>query len=149
LPEPDPELTDAPALAVASGLVMSGSGAGLASSSPLNPPPPPLAKPKPRKISQVASKIGHARLTIDPTAAPYRVRLPPTLQRIGQSFDATVNICVAASGRVAGVKFLDSAGPMIDHHLSKAVARWSYRPLLESGRAVPFCYVLRYEFAGR
>jgi hypothetical protein len=38
---------------------------------------------------------------------------------------------------------------MVDAPLANAVSRWKYRPLLESGHAVPFCYVLRYEFSAR
>jgi outer membrane biosynthesis protein TonB len=124
-------------------------GRSLPSSSVLPTNRAPTAdSPKIRRL-QVPSKLGHGNLTIDPKREPYRVRLPKVLQRTGQNFDATINICVAANGSVTNVKFLDSAGPMIDPHLASAVSRWRYRPLLESGQAVPFCYVLRYEFEGR
>jgi TonB family protein len=75
--------------------------------------------------------------------------LPQALQRTDQTFDATLNICVASNGSVSSVKFVRSAGPIIDAQLMSSVSRWRYRPLLESEQAVPFCYVLRYQFAGR
>jgi serine/threonine-protein kinase len=110
-------------------------------------PVPPRAAPP--RLRQVASRVGHSRLAINPLAAPYRIQLPLAIQRAGQNFTATLNICVAENGTVSSVHFQNSAGPMVDAPLGNAVSRWKYRPLLESGRAVPFCYVLRYEFSAR
>jgi TonB family protein len=88
-------------------------------------------------------------LKVNPTADPYRARLPRAFDRAGQSFTTTVNICVNATGSVTGVNVLQSAEPGIDREVSRAVSRWRYRPLVEAGKAVPFCYVLKYEIESR
>jgi hypothetical protein len=101
-------------------------------------------KPEPPK--QLASKLGHARLTIDSNRKPYRVSLPPALDRMSRTFDARVSICVSTLGTVSSMKVLHSADPALDRQLAIAISRWLYRPLLEGGRAIPFCYNLRFEF---
>jgi serine/threonine protein kinase len=147
---PNLERIESDALAVSSGL----------GSATATEPPPPASLPapvaavapngaKPKGVRQLASRLGHARLAVNPLSEPYRIRLPETLQRTGQSFDATVNICVSPSGSVSSVKFVHSAGPLIDRQVLGTVSRWRYRPLLESELPVPFCYVLRYQFASR
>jgi TonB family protein len=138
---------DSAALAVSSGLEMATESPVAASQhAPL--PVPAATSIQPPKVRQVGSRVGHAQLAINPLAERYRVQLPHALQRSDQNFDATVNICVAPNGSVVGVKLMRSAGPIIDAQLLHAVSRWRYRPLLENERAVPFCYVLRYQFAG-
>jgi TonB family protein len=84
-------------------------------------------------------------LAINPLAAPYRAHMPRSLERLGQSFATTVNICVNARGNVAGVSSMGSSEAAVDREVSRAISRWRYRPLLEAGRAIPFCYVLKYE----
>ena len=97
----------------------------------------------------MGSKVGHAQLSVNPTADPYRARLPRAFDRTGQEFTATLNICVSAQGNVTAVNFLQSAEPGVDREVSRAVSRWRYRPLLEAGKAVPFCYTLKYEIGSR
>jgi TonB family protein len=149
--EPKPDPLASQALAVSSGL---GSAA-------TEPPAPSAALPaqlaavapttvvKPQRVRQIASRLGHGRLAINALSEPYRVHVPPALQRTGQNFDATVNICVSPSGNVSSVKFVHSAGALIDPQVMTAISRWRYRPLLDGNQAIPFCYVLRYQFAAR
>ncbi|HWA75900.1 MAG TPA: protein kinase [Polyangiaceae bacterium] len=155
--EPKAAPSDSAALAVSSGLGSLSVERAAPSSAPGTPTPAPtptLAPTQtpsdaPPKLRQVASRVGHSRLAINPLSAPYRIQLPLAIQRTGQTFAAIINICVAGNGTVSSVRFQSSAGPMVDAPLANAVSRWKYRPLLESGHAVPFCYVLRYEFSAR
>jgi serine/threonine-protein kinase len=101
---------------------------------------PSRALPGPRHL---ASKVGHGQLLTNPSAKA--VRVPTALERSGQTFSATVNICVSAGGQVSKVSILRSAAPALDVQISKALSRWRYRPLLEAGKPVPFCYPLNYE----
>ena len=149
LAAPQPEATASAAPEVASGLALGASTepAPPASedASPLNPSP---RAPKPQLLDsprKVASRLGHGQLSINPLAEPYRARMPRPLARLERSFATTVNICVDARGAVSGVTFMNSADTAVDREVSRAVSRWRYRPLLEAGRAVPFCYVLKYE----
>lgn len=122
------------------------------------PPPGTVAPPQPSATAtartpsgprMLSSKMGHGRLSIDPMASAYRVKLPAALERLGQTFTATVRICVAPSGRVSSVDVLRSAGPALDPQIPAVLSRWRYKPLIENGQAVPFCYMMQYQIAGR
>jgi serine/threonine-protein kinase len=97
----------------------------------------------------LGSRAAHGRLTINPMADAYRVKVPPALANMGRTFTATVRICVSPHGNVTGVNVLRSAGAGIDALIPAALGRWRYSPLSEGGENVPFCYVLVYEVAGR
>jgi TonB family protein len=96
----------------------------------------------------VVSKVGHARLAVNTSQDPYRPRLPKAMQHIDRSFEASVAICVNAAGNVSSVKIIDSADSAIDRPISSTIARWRYQPMMENGRAVPFCYPLRIQLTG-
>jgi eukaryotic-like serine/threonine-protein kinase len=107
---------------------------------PPRPSPPSPAATGPRLL---ASKLGHRQLLTNPRAKA--VRLPAALQRSGQTFSATVNICVGTSGEVTKVSILRSAGPALDPQIVELLSRWRYRPLTEGGRTSSFCYPMNYE----
>lgn len=106
----------------------------------LAPPPQTAALAGPRHL---ASKLGHRQLLTNPRAKP--IKMPSALERSGQAFTATVNICVAANGDVEKVSILRSAGPALDPQIVELLSRWKYRPLLEGGRATRFCYPMNYQ----
>jgi TonB family protein len=102
----------------------------------------PLA-PDPARPRRLASKVGHRQLLTNPSSKA--VRVPAALQRRGQTFSATVNICVGPRGEVATVDILRSAGPALDPQIVELLSHWRYRPLMEGGRATPFCYPMKYQ----
>lgn len=111
----------------------------------LAPLPVPTAPPAPASTRPrlLASKLGQRQLLTNPSSKA--VRVPAALQRSGQTFSATVNICVGPSGDVAKVDILRSAGPALDPQIVELLSRWRYRPLMEAGRATSFCYPLKYQ----
>jgi serine/threonine-protein kinase len=130
--------------------------AGPPSSNPIVEPPPstgPLANgfalPAPASAGPrlLASKVGQRQLLTNPSSNA--VRVPAVLQRSGQTFSASVNICVTATGHVSKVSILRSASPALDPQISKMVSGWRYRPLLEAGKPTPFCYPLNYDIDPR
>lgn len=151
-----PDAEAAPAIEVGSGLALAPSASSAAASSAqpasINPPPAPAPTPAApvldREPRRVASRIGNSRLAVNPAADAYRARIPRALQRAQQSFTATVDICVNTDGKVSGVRIVN-ASPGIDQEVSRAVSHWRYRPLVEAGKAVPFCYVMKYELENR
>lgn len=123
---------------------------------PLVEPPPSTATLKdgstlPRPASRgprlLASKVGQRQLLTNPSSRA--VRVPAVLQRSGQTFSASVNICVSATGQVSKVSILRSASPALDPQIAKMLSGWRYRPLLEAGKPTPFCYPLNYEIDPR
>jgi len=139
---------EAPALAAAfspPSTTPTGASPSLASVAP-TPPPTPSAPSAPKLVS---SRLGRNQLLTNPSAAAPSVRLPAGLDRMGQTFSAIVNVCVSATGTVSKVNILRSAGPALDPQIPAALSHWRYRPLLEAGKPIPFCYVLNYEIAAR
>jgi eukaryotic-like serine/threonine-protein kinase len=116
------------------------STATLGNGSTLRPP----ASAGPRLL---ASKVGQRQLLTSPSSNA--VRVPTVLQRSGQTFSASVNICVSATGQVSKVSIVRSASPALDPQISKMISAWRYRPLLEAGKPTPFCYPLNYEIDPR
>lgn len=119
-------------------------GAALPPLTALLPTSPSPTPPGPRLL---ASKVGHRQLLTNPRSNA--VRVPAVLQRSGQTFSASVNICVSATGQVSKVSILRSASPALDPQISQVLSRWRYRPLLEAGKPTPFCYPLNYEVEPR
>lgn len=112
----------------------------------LPPVPVLVAQPRPAAAAGprlLASKLGQRQLLTNPSSKA--VRVPSALRRSGQTFSATVNICVGPSGEVAKVDILRSAGPALDPQIVELLSRWRYRPLMEAGHATPFCYPLKYQ----
>ncbi len=112
-----------------------------------NVPPPVTATAKAALAGPrvVASKVGHRQLLTNPSSQAARIRVPQVLQRSGQTFGATVNLCVSGAGQVTKVSILRSAGPALDPQITRALSGWRYRPLVEDGKSTPFCYVLNYQ----
>ncbi|HET9930783.1 MAG TPA: serine/threonine-protein kinase, partial [Polyangiaceae bacterium] len=105
-----PEADAAAALQVGSGLALAPSAEVTAQSAQpttVNPPPAALAPSAPVATAErdlvprrVGSRIGNARLAVNPGADGYRARIPRALERTQQSFRATVDICVNTDGKV-------------------------------------------------
>jgi TonB family protein len=107
--------------------------------------PPASSAPRSNAPRQLTSRLGHERLTSNPNLEASKMNLPRALLRAGATMQATVKLCVTAAGKVSSVNVLRSAGSAVDQQLTGALSRWHYRPLLEDGRGVPFCYTLNYE----
>jgi TonB family protein len=115
----------------------------------LAPAPAPGVVPARAEPRVVSSKVAHRQLLTNPGSAAAQIQVPELLRRTAQRFGATVNLCVGATGRVTQVSVLRSAGPALDPQITRALSQWRYRPLLEGGKPVPFCYVVNYQVDAR
>jgi hypothetical protein len=110
----------------------------------LPPPPPKDTGPK-----ILPPQIAKGLLLIDPTAEPYRVKVPRTMESLTFSFVARLRICVSEQGTVTQVQVLKGADPAIDPQFPTVIGRWRYRPYTVDGRAVNWCTLLDYQFSQR
>jgi hypothetical protein len=70
---------------------------------------------------------------------PYRMNPPKALQ--GMKFVAAFMVCVNEQGGTMGLKLTRSSGnPTIDNLMKRAVGSWKYRPFVENGVAMKFCW---------
>ena len=68
--------------------------------------------------------------------------LPASLRRQGARYQAKLEICVAADGRVTDVGFRSREAAALDSVLQAAVRGWRYRPFVVDGVPTPFCHNL-------
>jgi outer membrane biosynthesis protein TonB len=111
-----------------------------------------VGAPVPAGPKLLGAKVAHLQLLINPNVDPYKVQLPPALERLtraGTQVSAIVRVCVSAQGDVTDVKVLRGADPAIDPQIPVVLRRWRYRPYQVDGRAEPFCYNFRYEITQR
>jgi len=87
---------------------------------------------------------GHHLLAIDPELGPYKVNLPARYAN-ALPIAVPVDICVSATGAVTKVELLEPSLPIVDQQLPIVIPRWRYHPYVIEGRAVPWCYRMRYE----
>lgn len=121
---------------------------------PRAPIPAPLAPAAANTVAPVgprllSSKLAHRQLITNPSSEAARIQVPELLRRTQERFGATVNLCIDAAGRVTQVSIVRSAGPALDPQITRALSSWRYRPLMEQGKPVPFCYVLNYQLDAR
>jgi protein TonB len=91
----------------------------------------------------VPPNIGAGQLAVDVLRDPYKPRLPPALNRAGNSIWGMFKVCVTASGTVQEVKIIKGADPLADNDWMAKIRTWRYKPYSINGRPVPFCYPLR------
>ena len=111
-----------------------------------------VGAPVPPTPKMLGAKVAHLQLLINPDVDPYKVQLPPALERLtraGAQVSAIVRVCVSAQGDVTDVKVLRGADPAIDPQIPVVLRRWRYRPYQVDGRAEAFCYNFRYEITQR
>ena len=95
----------------------------------------------------VAPNVASGQLAIDPHAEPYRVKLPPALNRAGMRLWLLAKICVRSDGQVERVSLIRGADSTLDPLVLATLKTWRYRPYSVNGRPVPFCTNVRYEIA--
>jgi len=111
-----------------------------------------VGAPVPPTPKMLGAKVAHLQLLINPDVDPYKVQLPPALERLtraGAQVSAVVRVCVSAHGDVTDVKVLRGADPAIDPQIPVVLRRWRYRPYQVDGRPEAFCYNFRYEITQR
>jgi Gram-negative bacterial TonB protein C-terminal len=101
----------------------------------------------PTPTTFVAPNVASGQLAIDPHAEPYRVKLPPALNRAGMRLWLLAKICVRSDGQVERVSLIRGADGTLDPLVLAMLKTWRYRPYSVNGRPVPFCTNVRYEIA--
>jgi protein TonB len=100
---------------------------------------PPPAPPKATGPKQLSSVQGRKQLAVNTQVPPYRMNPPKALQ--GMKFVAAFMVCVNEQGGTMGLKLTRSSGnPTIDNLMKRAVGSWKYRPFVENGVAMKFCW---------
>lgn len=120
----------------------------IAAPPPPPPPPPPPKKDEPPKF--LPPNIAGQQLLTNPVTDPqYRVVMPAAFAGATMRLWAMVKICVSPQGGVSDVKVIKGMDPAVDPLLVDKIRTWKYKPVMLDGRAISFCYNLRYEHVPR
>ena len=156
-PSPSPEERPAPAaapaaveasslqgdLVVASANVPAGNGAGPAGSvAPAAQGSEASGAPR-----ILAPAEGNGQLAIDPNEARYQPAIPPPLRKPGARFAPLVKLCVRKDSSVGEVTVMRPSDPAVDPAIVEKIRLFRFRPYLDHGRPIPFCFFREYRLS--
>jgi hypothetical protein len=144
---PAPENAQAPSLqgdlVVPAASAPAGSGTGVVGGvAPAAPGPEASSAPR-----ILAPAEGDGQLAIDPNEARYQPVIPPPLRKTGAKFAPLVKLCVRKDGSVGEVTVMRPSDPAVDPAIVEKLRLFRFRPYLDHGRPIPFCFFREYRLS--
>jgi hypothetical protein len=90
---------------------------------------------------------GDGQLAIDPNEARYQPVIPPHLRKPGAKFAPLVKLCVRKDGSVGEVTVMRPSDPAVDPAIVEKLRLFKFRPYLDHGRPIPFCFFREYRLS--
>jgi hypothetical protein len=90
---------------------------------------------------------GNGQLAIDPNEARYQPVIPPPLRKPGAKFAPLLKLCVKRDGSVGGVTVMRPSDPAVDPAIVEKILLFRFRPYLDHGRPIPFCFFREYRLS--
>jgi hypothetical protein len=90
---------------------------------------------------------GDGQLAIDPNEARYQPVIPPPLRKPGAKFAPLVKLCVRKDGSVGEVTVMRPSDPAVDPAIVEKLRLFKFRPYLDHGRPIPFCFFREYRLS--
>jgi len=90
---------------------------------------------------------GDGQLAIDPNEARYQPVIPPRLRKPGAKFAPLVKLCVRKDGSVGEVTVMRASDPAVDPAIVEKLRLFRFRPYLDHGRPIPFCFFREYRLS--
>jgi hypothetical protein len=90
---------------------------------------------------------GNGQLAIDPNEARYQPVIPPPLRKPGAKFAPLVKLCVRKDGSVGNVTVMRPSDPAVDPAIVEKIRLFKFRPYLDHGRPIPFCFFREYRLS--
>ena len=90
---------------------------------------------------------GNGQLAIDPNEARYQPVIPPPLRKPGARFAPLVKLCVQKDGSVGNVTIVRPSDPAVDPAIVEKMRLFRFRPYLDHGRPIPFCFYREYRLS--
>ena len=95
----------------------------------------------------LAPAQGDGQLAIDPNEARYQPMIPPPLRKPGAKFAPLVKLCVRKDGSVGEVTVMRPSDPAVDPAIVEKLRLFKFRPYLDHGRPIPFCFFREYRLS--
>lgn len=90
---------------------------------------------------------GNGQLAIDPNEARYQPVIPAPLRKPGAKFAPLVKLCVRKDGSVGDVTVVRPSDPAVDPAIVEKIRLFKFRPYLDHGRPIPFCFFREYRLS--
>jgi hypothetical protein len=90
---------------------------------------------------------GNGQLAIDPNEARYQPVIPAPLRKPGARFAPLVKLCVGKDGSVGDVTVMRPSDPTVDPAIVEKIRLFKFRPYLDHGRPIPFCFFREYRLS--
>jgi hypothetical protein len=87
---------------------------------------------------------GNGQLAIDPNESRYQPVIPAPLRKPGARFAPLVKLCVRKDGSVGDVTITRPSDPTVDPAIVEKIRLFKFRPYLDHGRPIPFCFFREY-----
>ena len=157
LPSPSADIRLAPAVALAAveaaslqgDLVVQAASASAASGAgPARSVAPAAHGPETSAVPRIlAPAEGDGQLAIDPNEARYQPVIPPPLRKPGARFAPLVKLCVRKDGSVGDVTVMRPSDPAVDPAIVEKIRLFKFKPYLDHGRPIPFCFFREYRLS--
>ncbi len=95
----------------------------------------------------VAPAEGDGQLAINPNDPRYQAVIPPPLRKPGARFAPLVKLCVRKDGSVGDVTVMRPSDPAVDPAIVEKLRLFKFRPYLDHGRPIPFCFFREYQLS--
>jgi hypothetical protein len=95
----------------------------------------------------LAPAEGDGQLAINPNEARYQPVIPPPLRKPGAKFAPLVKLCVRKDGLVGDVIVMRPSDPAVDPAIVEKLRLFKFRPYLDHGRPIPFCFFREYRLS--
>jgi hypothetical protein len=90
---------------------------------------------------------GNGQLAIDPNESRYQPVIPAPLRKPGARFAPLVKLCVRKDGSVGDVTITRPSDPTVDPAIVEKIRLFKFRPYLDHGRPIPFCFFREYRLS--
>ncbi len=90
---------------------------------------------------------GDGQLAIDPNEAQFQPAIPARLRKPGAKFAPLVKLCVRKDGSVGDVTVMRPSDPAVDPAIVEKLRLFKFRPYLDHGRPIPFCFFREYRLS--
>ena len=90
---------------------------------------------------------GNGQLAIDPNEARYQPVIPLPLRKAGVRFAPFLKLCVRKDGSVGSVTVVRPSDPAVDPAIVEKMRLFRFRPYLDHGRPIPFCFFREYRLS--
>ncbi|HEX7597448.1 MAG TPA: hypothetical protein VF518_04485, partial [Polyangia bacterium] len=88
---------------------------------------------------------GEGQLAMDPNEDRYQPVIPLPLRKAGAKFTPKLMICSKPDGTVGEVTVLRPSDPAVDPAIVQKVRLYKFKPYLDHGQPIPFCFPRDFE----